>query len=126
MPVICQMAGTLNQFFSLALMPDLFEKAVNVASQEFSAVFFEVTFLKQLIHQFANLVSLQCMFDTALERILVDFSILHDDFEVVRGVGHQIEVFQRVAIHQQQVSQRTFFNHTECTRIRITRTAHLE
>ena len=34
------------------------------------------------------------------DRALVDLAVLHDDDEVLRRVGHQVEVLQLIAVHQ--------------------------
>ena len=50
----------------------------------------------------------------------------HDDLEVVR-IGHRAQVFQRVAIDQQQVYVGTFLDHAQIAfRIGVAQAAELE
>jgi len=37
------------------------------------------------------------------KRVFVDRAVLHDDLEIVLRIGHQVEVFQRIALNEQQV-----------------------
>lgn len=43
------------------------------------------------------------------ERVLVDLSVFHDDFQIVR-IGHGRQVFEWVAINQKQISVATLGN----------------
>ena len=35
--------------------------------------------------------------------VLVDLAILHDDLEVLGGVGDQVDILKRIAVDQEQV-----------------------
>src|SRR5262245_56980997 len=52
------------------------------------------------------------------QRILVDIAVFYDDFELVGGIGDQVDVLQRIAIDQKQVRECTLFHNTELARIR--------
>jgi hypothetical protein len=41
------------------------------------------------------------------ERVLVDLAVLHDHQKVFAGVCNQVDVFQRIAVDQQQVRKMT-------------------
>ena len=51
--------------------------------------------------------------------ILVDPAILHNDQKVFVGVFDQLDIFQRIAIDQQQISKCAFFHNTKLARIGI-------
>jgi hypothetical protein len=51
----------------------------------------------------------------------VDLPVLHDDEEVIGGVFDQLDVLERVAVHQQQVGQCALSNDAQPTGIRIAR-----
>ena len=50
--------------------------------------------------------------------VLVYPPILHDDFEVLGGVGDQVDIFQRIAVDQQQIGKRALFHDAELAEIR--------
>src|SRR5215831_10906857 len=45
--------------------------------------------------------------------------VLHDNLEVLRGVGDQVNILQRVALDQQQIGERALFHDAELPWIRI-------
>jgi hypothetical protein len=47
------------------------------------------------------------------ETIFVDFAVLHDDPDVLVGIGDQVDIFQRVAVDQQQIGKRTLLHNPE-------------
>src|SRR5262249_42738636 len=51
--------------------------------------------------------------------VLVDLAVLHDDLEVLGGVGDQVDVLQRIAVDQQQIGKRALLHDTELAGIRI-------
>src|SRR5215510_7893418 len=53
------------------------------------------------------------------ERVLVDFSVLHDEDEVLGRILDQLDVLDRVAVDEKQVGQRAFFDDTERAGVRI-------
>src|SRR5690606_33658782 len=53
---------------------------------------------------------------------LVEFAVLHDDVEILCGIAEQIDSGERVAVHQNQIGQRTFLDDTERSGIGRART----
>src|SRR6478752_4912377 len=53
------------------------------------------------------------------QSILVDRAVLHDDHEVLRRIGDEVDVGQRVAIDKQQIGERALLHDTELARIGI-------
>ena len=51
--------------------------------------------------------------------ILVYPPILHDNLEVLGGVGDQVDILQWISVDQQQIGKRALFHHAELARIRI-------
>ena len=51
--------------------------------------------------------------------VLVDLAVLHDDLEVLGGVGDQVDVLQRIAVDQQQVGECALLHDAELAGIRI-------
>ena len=47
------------------------------------------------------------------KRIFVDDAILHDDQELLVGVFDELDVFQRIAIDQQQICEGALFHDTK-------------
>ena len=45
-----------------------------------------------------------------LQGLFENLPVLHDDHEVLRRVGQQAEVSERVAVHEQQVCERAFLD----------------
>ena len=50
--------------------------------------------------------------------VLVDPAVLHDDLEVLGGVGDQVDILQRIAVDQQQIGKRALFHDAELAWIR--------
>ncbi len=50
--------------------------------------------------------------------ILVYPPILHDNFEVLGGIGDQVDILQWIAVDQQQIGKRALFHDAELARIR--------
>ena len=53
-----------------------------------------------------------------LQGILVYPPILHDNFEVLGGIGDQVDILQWIAVDQQQIGKRALFHDAELARIR--------
>jgi hypothetical protein len=53
--------------------------------------------------------------------ILGDLAVLHDDDEVPCRIFQQLDVGDRVAVDEQQVAERAFFNDSELAQARIAR-----
>jgi hypothetical protein len=53
-------------------------------------------------------------------RILVYPPVLHDNLEVLGGVGDQVDILQWIAIDQQQIGKGALFHDAELARIRTT------
>src|SRR5215813_2756110 len=51
--------------------------------------------------------------------VLVNFPILHDDEEVFGRVFDQFDVCERIAVHQQEIRKRAFFNSAKLARVWI-------
>jgi hypothetical protein len=51
--------------------------------------------------------------------ILVDPAILHNDQKVFVGIFDELDIFQRIAIDQQQISKCAFFHNTKLARIGV-------
>lgn len=58
-----------------------------------------------------------------LDCVFVNLTVLHDYDKVFARVCHKIDVLQRIAVHQDQVSQRAFFHHAQLSRVGIAGTA---
>jgi hypothetical protein len=54
------------------------------------------------------------------DNILIDHSIFHNQQKVIFGIRDQVYILQRVSIHQQKISERTFFYNANLTLIRTT------
>jgi hypothetical protein len=52
------------------------------------------------------------------ERILVDLAVLHDDLEVLGGVGDQVDILQWIAIDKQQIGKCALLHDPELASIR--------
>lgn len=46
----------------------------------------------------------------SVERVLGNLAVLHDDDEVLQGISNEIEVLERIAIHQNQVGGGTLLD----------------
>jgi hypothetical protein len=59
--------------------------------------------------------------------ISIATSILHDQHEILPGVGNKVEIFQRITVHQYQVRISAFcYNAEPPLRVRITWTAQCQ
>jgi hypothetical protein len=47
---------------------------------------------------------------TRLEGVLVDFPVLHDDEEILAGIGNEADVVERIAVDKEQVRERPLFH----------------
>ena len=47
----------------------------------------------------------------------LDPPILHDDLEVLGGVGDQVDILQWIAVDQQQIGERSLFHDAELARL---------
>jgi len=56
------------------------------------------------------------------ERVFVNRAILNNDQEILVGVFDESDVFQRIAVDQQQICKRAFFHHTKLAWIGIDET----
>ena len=43
--------------------------------------------------------------------VLIDRAVFHDHDKVFVRIGDEVEVFKRIAVHQNQIGQRPFFDH---------------
>lgn len=57
-------------------------------------------------------------FIVLFDGVFVDLAILHDDNEVLVGICNEVEILQRIAVHQVQVVKCAFLHHTELARDR--------
>ena len=56
------------------------------------------------------------------KRVFINRAILHNDEEILVGVFDESDVFQRIAVDQQQIRKRAFFHHTKLAWIGIDET----
>src|SRR3981081_2069897 len=52
------------------------------------------------------------------ERVLVDLAVLHDDLEVLGGVGDQVDILQWIAIDKEQIGKCALLHDAELASIR--------
>jgi hypothetical protein len=55
------------------------------------------------------------------QRVLVDLAVLHDDDEVAARVLDQPDVFERVAVDEKEIGERSFLNYADSTGIWVAR-----
>ena len=58
------------------------------------------------------------------KRILVDYSVLHDQGEVLFRLIEEVEVLERIAIDRQEIRIGAFFDRSEFARVGIARSGH--
>src|SRR3984957_19381145 len=51
------------------------------------------------------------------ECVLVDLAVLHDELEVLGGVGDQVDILQWIAVDQQEIGKRALLDNAELARI---------
>jgi hypothetical protein len=54
-----------------------------------------------------------------MERVLVNFSVFHDDDEILGRIVDQVDIRERIPIDQQQIGERALFDNAELAGIRI-------
>ena len=47
------------------------------------------------------------------QSVLVDDAVLHDDFEVMGGIGNQVDVVQWISVDKQQIRKCALFHDAE-------------
>src|SRR5262245_34378886 len=58
--------------------------------------------------------------------ILVDGAVLHDNYKILAGIRNEIDVFERIAVDKEQISERALFHDAELARIGIALTRQLQ